>query len=268
MSYFTKLLNYTLDPDVVAKFQEACGLKVVTVSEDSSDESATVSENVSHHCNGQVFNDYSNGKTTSLSNGEVTKTSYYQSSKSTQFGSEHLQNMANLETEVTRMKHRNGFVPHENGSPPVNSDSVPAKVSGRKACVIRTGTIPYRIENNLLYYIFSFGAGLGNGIFYILFYSFSYWNMDAVITRKICLLWAICMYFGQATKDILRVPRPKSPPVVRLETRYELEYGMPSTHAICGTAIPFSLLMFTVDRYQEVSRLLLQQQTAIADWSS
>ncbi|XP_041355126.1 sphingosine-1-phosphate phosphatase 2-like [Gigantopelta aegis] len=264
MSYFAELLNYTLDPDVVAKFQQACGLKVVTESEyleNSCSERVTVSEDVTHQCsNGHVLNDYSNGKATPVSNGEIHN-SYYQCTKSVQLDSEHLQNMANTETEVTRLKHRNGFVQHENGSvitsPLDVRDSLPAKVkAARKACIIRTGTIPYRVENNFLYYVFSFGAGLGNGIFYILFYSFSYWNIDAVITRKICLLWAICMYFGQATKDILRVPRPKSPPVVRLETRYELEYGMPSTHAICGTAIPFSLLIFTVERYQEYPLVL------------
>ncbi|XP_071999243.1 sphingosine-1-phosphate phosphatase 2 isoform X2 [Engystomops pustulosus] len=60
----------------------------------------------------------------------------------------------------------------------------------------------------------------------------------------------IVMYIGQASKDLLKWPRPSSPPVVKLETRVEAEYGMPSTHAIAATAISFTFLMAAVDRYQ------------------
>lgn len=58
------------------------------------------------------------------------------------------------------------------------------------------------------------------------------------------------MYVGQVAKDILKWPRPFSPPVVRLEKRLIAEYGMPSTHAMAATAIPFTILISTVDRYQ------------------
>ncbi|CAE1251400.1 SGPP1 [Acanthosepion pharaonis] len=55
---------------------------------------------------------------------------------------------------------------------------------------------------------------------------------------------------GQATKDILKRPRPLSPPVIKLEARYELEYGMPSTHAMVGTCIPFTMLFIAATRYE------------------
>lgn len=58
------------------------------------------------------------------------------------------------------------------------------------------------------------------------------------------------MYIGQVAKDILKWPRPFSPPVVKLEKRVITEYGMPSTHAMAATAISFTLLMSTVDKYQ------------------
>ncbi|XP_055967798.1 sphingosine-1-phosphate phosphatase 2 [Sorex fumeus] len=58
------------------------------------------------------------------------------------------------------------------------------------------------------------------------------------------------MYVGQVAKDILKWPRPFSPPVVRLERRVMAEYGMPSTHAMAATAISFTLLISTMDRYQ------------------
>ncbi|MEJ1272071.1 sphingosine-1-phosphate phosphatase 2 isoform X1 [Cricetulus griseus] len=58
------------------------------------------------------------------------------------------------------------------------------------------------------------------------------------------------MYIGQVAKDILKWPRPSSPPVVKLEKRVVAEYGMPSTHAMAATAISFTLLISTMDRYQ------------------
>ena len=58
------------------------------------------------------------------------------------------------------------------------------------------------------------------------------------------------MYIGQVAKDILKWPRPLSPPVVKLEKRMIAEFGMPSTHAMAATAISFTLLISTMDRYQ------------------
>ena len=40
------------------------------------------------------------------------------------------------------------------------------------------------------------------------------------------------------------------PPVIQLESKWALEYGMPSTHAMVGLAIPTSILYFTYGRYQ------------------
>jgi membrane-associated phospholipid phosphatase len=36
----------------------------------------------------------------------------------------------------------------------------------------------------------------------------------------------------------------------QLESKWALEYGMPSTHAMVGLAVPFSILVFTYGRYQ------------------
>lgn len=54
---------------------------------------------------------------------------------------------------------------------------------------------------------------------------------------------------GQGVKDILRWERP-GPPVVKLQSKWALEYGMPSTHAMVGASIPFSILLYTMNRYQ------------------
>uniref|UniRef100_A0A4W3GVZ0 Sphingosine-1-phosphate phosphatase 1 n=1 Tax=Callorhinchus milii TaxID=7868 RepID=A0A4W3GVZ0_CALMI len=106
------------------------------------------------------------------------------------------------------------------------------------------------VRNKLLYYLFSFGTELGNELFYITFFPFWLWNIDPYVGRRLIVIWVWVMYLGQCTKDIIRLPRPSSPPVVKVEVFYDSEYGMPSTHAMSGTAIPFALFFLTVGRWE------------------
>ncbi|XP_028934682.1 sphingosine-1-phosphate phosphatase 1 [Ornithorhynchus anatinus] len=106
------------------------------------------------------------------------------------------------------------------------------------------------VRNWLLYYLFCLGTELGNELFYITFFPFWIWNLDALVGRRLVVIWVVVMYVGQCTKDIVRWPRPASPPVVKLELFYNSEYSMPSTHAMSGTAIPLSLVLLTYGRWQ------------------
>ena len=99
----------------------------------------------------------------------------------------------------------------------------------------------FRIENRLLYYLFTLGTELGNESFYITFFPFLMWNVDAFVGRRVVMVWVWVMYLGQCTKDLVGWQRPASPPVVKVEMFYNSEYSMPSTHAMSGTALPFSL---------------------------
>ncbi|XP_018423989.1 PREDICTED: sphingosine-1-phosphate phosphatase 2 [Nanorana parkeri] len=108
----------------------------------------------------------------------------------------------------------------------------------------------YVVRKYLLYYLFRFAAALGQEIFYITFLPFTFWNIDSFIARRLVVVWCIVMYIGQGSKDLLKWPRPSSPPVVKLETRVEAEYGMPSTHAIAATSISFTFLLASIGRYQ------------------
>ncbi|XP_054827810.1 sphingosine-1-phosphate phosphatase 1 [Eublepharis macularius] len=108
----------------------------------------------------------------------------------------------------------------------------------------------FRIHSHFLYYLFTLGTELGNELFYILFFPFCIWNVDAWIGRRVIIIWVWVMYLGQCTKDIIRWPRPASPPVVKLEVFYNSEYSMPSTHAMAGTAIPLTLLLLSYGRWQ------------------
>ncbi|GCB67467.1 hypothetical protein scyTo_0010250 [Scyliorhinus torazame] len=112
------------------------------------------------------------------------------------------------------------------------------------------GGAEFVVRNRLLYYLFSLGTELGNELFYITFFPFWLWNIDPYVGRRLIVIWVWVMYLGQCTKDIIRWPRPRSPPVLKVEIFYDSEYGMPSTHAMSGTAIPFSLFFLTVGRWQ------------------
>ncbi|KAG7232942.1 hypothetical protein INR49_005794 [Caranx melampygus] len=108
----------------------------------------------------------------------------------------------------------------------------------------------FLIENRFLYYMFTFGTELGNELFYITFFPFVIWNLDAFVGRRLIMVWVWVMYLGQCTKDVIGWPRPASPPVVKVEMFYNSEYSMPSTHAMSGTAIPFSLFFMTYGRWE------------------
>lgn len=70
------------------------------------------------------------------------------------------------------------------------------------------------------------------------------------MTKPSHLVCQVVMYVGQVLKDLLKLPRPCSPPVVKLETRVDAEYGLPSTHAMAATAISFTLLLSAPSRLQ------------------
>ncbi|KAL6268855.1 hypothetical protein P5V15_001977 [Pogonomyrmex californicus] len=107
----------------------------------------------------------------------------------------------------------------------------------------------YTITNSFWYYLFVFGTELGDEIFYSTFFPFLFWNVDGAVGRKIILIWAIIMTIGQILKDVICWPRPACPPAVRLQNKWSQEYGMPSTHAMVGLSIPFSGILFTINKY-------------------
>ncbi|KAJ8009220.1 hypothetical protein DPEC_G00086630 [Dallia pectoralis] len=106
------------------------------------------------------------------------------------------------------------------------------------------------IQKKFLFYLFTCGTELGNEMFFIVFFPFLIWNVDAFVSRRMIVVWVWNLFFGQSTKDIVRWTRPASPPVVKVEVFYNTEYSMPSTHAMSGTAIPFSLFLLTYGRWQ------------------
>lgn len=121
---------------------------------------------------------------------------------------------------------------------------------GKRCSVGADSSVPCRVERRLWYYVFRFGSLLGYEAFYASFFPFILWNWDAVVCRRVLFVWAPVMYCGGLAKDLLRWPRPASPPVVQFDRAYAAEFGMPSTHAMTGASVPFGLLLFTQRRYE------------------
>ncbi|TMS07838.1 Sphingosine-1-phosphate phosphatase 2 [Larimichthys crocea] len=114
----------------------------------------------------------------------------------------------------------------------------------------RSGPPQYEVRNWLLHFLFLISAGLGHEIFYITCLPCIHWNLDPFLCRRLVNIWVMVMYIGQVMKDMLKLPRPYSPPVVKLETRVDAEYGLPSTHAMAATAISFTVLLSATSRIQ------------------
>ncbi|XP_040919900.1 sphingosine-1-phosphate phosphatase 1-like [Toxotes jaculatrix] len=131
----------------------------------------------------------------------------------------------------------------------VDSDTARAKPLRKNSLTGDVGQ-EFLIHNKFLFYLFTFGTELGNEMFFIVFFPFLFWNIDALVSRRLIVVWAWNLFVGQSTKDMVRWSRPASPPVVKVEVFYNSEYSMPSTHAMTGTAIPFCLFMLTYGRWQ------------------
>jgi sphingosine-1-phosphate phosphatase 2 len=90
----------------------------------------------------------------------------------------------------------------------------------------------HRIKSKFWFYFFHVGASMGNEFFFTLFFAFCPWNVNYVVVRQASIVWAMMHYIGNATKDVWQIPRPTSPPVVKLEKRYFEEFGFPSVHVM------------------------------------
>ena len=251
------------DPQLTADFQRLCGIRSREEYEQSrtgtSKNNVPSSNGITEECR-ESHN--TNGDAHQVKNGSVPcqngSTSLYDASLKKRLGQtngfvahsavqngdltpSHLQNGTACRCQHDFLRPRaNGFI--HNGDAPKAGSEDPARNTKQKPNFV--------VENSLLYYIFSFGASLGNEIFYIVLFSFGLWTFDSYVCRKISLIWCVIMYIGQAAKDLICWPRPASPPVVRLEGRYELEYGMPSTHAMVGVVIPFGMLYYSYGYYE------------------
>ncbi|KAI5751841.1 hypothetical protein M8J77_011318 [Diaphorina citri] len=124
----------------------------------------------------------------------------------------------------------------------------------------------FTVKNKFLYYFFYIGTYLGDEIFYSIYFPFWFWNVDYNVGRRIITVWAVVMYIGQSLKDVIQWPRPICPPAVRVQSKWSLEYGMPSTHAMIAVAIPMASILFTVDKYNYPLPLAITVAVLVCVW--
>ena len=207
----SELLNYLNSPDLVANFQKVFGI-----------ESHFDHNHESNSRNGGDLYSSSNGKDSMNGNGVSNG------------GGEHLGPRNHARKTVTSTVTTNG----SSSTSQHESDEGSSKKKSHKRTLSNMKTDHSHIVANttihsrFFWFFFHLGAAMGNEVFYCLFFPFWFWNVDGAIARKVGFLWGVFMYFGQVTKDFLCMPRPASPPVVKLESRYVAEYGFPSTHAM------------------------------------
>lgn len=273
---FLKLWNYLQDPHHVARFQQVCGVKG-TFSGNPTD--CTEAKQARLPSKGAYGNGVLNGE----GKGEASDHLRQRKCISTDSccGADESSSDSLLretvETKATGEKSRghnrynnsnsDGGLPEETGGVSESNGNATglddlSEVTDDLSCPVST-VKPLRknsltgdagqeflIENKFLFYLFTFGTELGNELFYITFFPFVIWNVDPLVSRRLIVVWVWVMYVGQCTKDLIRWPRPASPPVVKVEMFYNSEYSMPSTHAMSGTAIPLSLVLLTYGRWE------------------
>lgn len=243
-----RLFQYLQDPYLVARFQHFCGVRgtfpgTITTEEGSDNNSGGSGESDRQRA-------LSNGTSPHLlsgeSDGESAGVFGCGKGESQQSVSQGRQKRFRHQNVKVNQGESGGKLP-QNGAVSPGEDTVKPL---RKNSLTGDAGQEFIIENRFLYYLFTFGTELGNELFYITFFPFVMWNVDAFVARKIIMLWSWVMYVGQCTKDLLGWSRPASPPVVKVEMFYNSEYSMPSTHAMSGTAIPFALFYMTYGRWE------------------
>lgn len=258
------LFHYLQDPHLVARFQHICGVR----ESFSGTASAGRTEERTHsHSNGACY-DHIPGKTESKNSafirdgeGDKVRTTAADAWKRTVFsntvrnhgeGSENHPQNGSAGSQATASGDTAGAEEGGTGTgsqvpvPPGSSTLKPL----RKNSLTGDAGQEFMIDNRFLYYLFTFGTELGNELFYMTFFPFVTWNVDAFVSRRLIIVWVWVMYLGQCTKDVIGWSRPASPPVVKVEMFYNSEYSMPSTHAMSGTAIPFALFFMTYGRWE------------------
>jgi membrane-associated phospholipid phosphatase len=235
-------LTYLNSPHLVANFQKTFGIESHF---DSNNSSAKIDNNHGHQST-------KHSKINGIESLETKKR--IGKSKQRVSSSGHLNYSSNESTSTLTQTETITIKQDENDTEePEKTSKHKRTLSGPKKFVNDTDhshiIAQTTIHSQFWYYMFLLGASMGNEIFYCLFFPFWFWNVDGAIARKVGFLWGIFMYFGQATKDLLCMPRPASPPVVKLEERYKAEYGFPSTHAMVSAGLPLSLVVLSYSRY-------------------
>ncbi|CAB90156.1 Sphingosine-1-phosphate phosphatase [Schizosaccharomyces pombe] len=104
---------------------------------------------------------------------------------------------------------------------------------------------------------FMYTATLGTHVFFMLALPIFFWSGCIYYTLDITQLFAAGVYFSGCIKDYFCLPRPRSPPMVRLtlSSDAEYEYGFPSTHTTNAMATGFYSLFLLLSMSDSMSSI-------------
>ncbi|EPY52418.1 sphingosine-1-phosphate phosphatase [Schizosaccharomyces cryophilus OY26] len=104
---------------------------------------------------------------------------------------------------------------------------------------------------------FSYSATLGTHVFFMLALPIFFWSGCINFTLDITQLFAAGVYVSGIVKDFLCLPRPLSPPLIRLtlSSDAECEYGFPSTHTTNAVSTGCYSIFFLISVKDSISPL-------------
>lgn len=103
-----------------------------------------------------------------------------------------------------------------------------------------------KITNQFIFMYFKIASALGDECFYLM--PGLFW-LAFPLAIPFVTNFLVLLIMGQLTKDLFRLPRPiankdciSANPLIVLDSSYETEYGLPSTHTMSGL-LPIALLL-------------------------
>eukprot|EP00124_Ichthyophonus_hoferi_P000546 Ihof_evm24s20 gene=Ihof_evmTU24s20 len=89
---------------------------------------------------------------------------------------------------------------------------------------------------------FKIVSELGNELgFVVLLAGLAWLGTPSLLVHVVCL-FTLTFHIGQVLKESFRLPRP-SKPVLQLHNLHELDFGLPSTHAMASASLPMYLFL-------------------------
>jgi hypothetical protein len=205
------LMEYLNDPHLVARFQRFFGVICEPLPKPSSSSSTTFSSSVAATLkensteNRRVLRSAS--RKLSSDSDSSTKSSYSAANNSkvdgdyefdtaskdvtsTTISSEQV-NLANISNTTRQRQTKTNHSRSESSGSSGISSGVEDEENSSKWSKDQI------VTNKFWYYLFKFGTGLGDEVFYAFWFSFWFWNVDGAVGRRVVLLWGILMYIGE-----------------------------------------------------------------------
>ena len=200
-------IDYLNDPHLVAKFQEYFGIKrhpKLSVKKRSSSKklsadgltprsSSSLPKNYTINLTNENLRERSNRSHNG--DGDEEFPSYKSGTSSS--GISCCGSATNSNTSLSTNENESSGLGSSNENEDDDETSYESEIPDTPEDSLTTNKRNYSIGNKFWYYLFCFGSGLGDELFYASFFSFWFWNIDGSVCRRVVLIWGILMYIGK-----------------------------------------------------------------------